>query len=74
MGKKIIDAKKNSNGLIEAVRFQGNASFTPVKAAIKMADRGEINNAHSVHPRQGNLYLRTNPDNKQKNNLKEMAK
>jgi hypothetical protein len=38
-----------------------------------MAERGEIENAHAVHPKGGQPYVRTNPDSSQSNNLDEMA-
>lgn len=75
MGKKVVDAKEDSNGNITAVRLSGNSSFTPVKTAMNMADRGQIDNAHSVRPTNGTKpHLRTNPDNRKGNNLDEMAK
>ena len=73
MSKKVADAKADKEGDITAVRFQGNSSFTPLKQAIQMADRGEIDNAHAVHPKHGKPYLRSNPDSKQRNNLDELA-
>ena len=74
MGKRVIDAKQDSDGNITAVKLSGNQSFTPVDTAIKMADKGQIDNAHAVHP-TGNTkdYLRTNPDKSVANNLDEMA-
>ena len=75
MGKKVIDAKQDHKGNITAVKLSGNTSYTPVETAIKMADRGLIENAHAVHPRgKTKDYLRTNPDNRKGNNLDEMAK
>lgn len=73
MSKKVIDAIADKDGDIAAVLFQGNASFTPLRQAIIMADRGEIGNAHAVHPKHGNPYLRSNPDSKKGNNLDELA-
>lgn len=74
MGKKIIDAKNDKKGNVEAVRFSGNKSFTPVKQAIQMAKRGEIDNAIAVDPKNAKEHLRTKPDNRRGNNLDEMAK
>ena len=75
MGKKVIDAKEDSKGNITAVKLSGNSSYTPVETAIKMADKGQIDNAHAVHPKSGAKdHLRTNPDNRKGNNLDEMAK
>jgi len=76
--KKIIDARADKDGDIEAVLFEGNTKFTPLKKAIEIADRKEIENAHAVHPKTPGRkdHLRTNPDrsgiDKQKN-LDDMA-
>lgn len=75
MVKKVIDAKQDSKGNIKEVKLSGNKSFTPIDTAIKMADKGQIANAHAVHPKASiKPYLRTNPDNQKKNNLDDMAK
>ncbi|HEC73380.1 MAG TPA: DUF3892 domain-containing protein [Methylophaga aminisulfidivorans] len=75
MKKKIIDAKVDSKGNVSSVRLSGNKTFTPIKTAIKMADKDEIENAHAVHPIKAiKDYLRTNPDKNKTNNLDEMAK
>ena len=73
MPKTIVDAKADSNGNITGVRFEGNSSFTPLETAIRMADRGDVANAHAVHPSAGNSYLRSNPDGKVGNNLDHLA-
>lgn len=72
MGKLIVGAKADRDGDITAVLFKGNQTFTPVETAIKMAERGQIDNAHAVHAKSG-PYLRSNPDDKKGNNLDEMA-
>ncbi|MFA0615737.1 DUF3892 domain-containing protein [Vibrio splendidus] len=56
------------------VRFEGNSSFTALDTAIRMADRGQIENAHTVYAKDKKPDLRTNPDRKKRNNLDEMAK
>ena len=73
MSKKIVDAQADSDGDITAVRFQGNATFTPLDTAIRMAERGQIENAHVSHTGEGRAYLRTNPDGRERNNLDHMA-
>lgn len=73
MGKKVVGAQADKDGNISAVRFDGNVTFTPIDRAIDMADRGEIDNAHAVHPSDGRAYLRTNPDSQTSNNLDDMA-
>ena len=73
-GKKIVDAKRDSDGNISGVRLEGNVSFTPIERAMDMAERGQIENAHVMHLRNGSRYLRSNPDQEQGNSLDEMAK
>jgi hypothetical protein len=70
--RKIVDARADSKGNIEAVRIQGNQSFTPLKTAIKMTKQGKVD-AVVVKPKDAKQHLRTRPDNKTKNNLDEMA-
>ena len=74
MTKKIIDAKQDSKGNITQVRFEGNSSFTSLDVAMRMAERGQIENAHTVRPKDKKPHLRTNPDSRRGNNLDEMAK
>jgi hypothetical protein len=75
MSKKVIDAKQDSKGNITAVKLQGNSTFTSIDTAMRMADKGQISNAHSVHPKYGTKpHLRTNPDERSNNNLDEMAR
>jgi hypothetical protein len=71
-GKKIIDAKADSKGNITDVKLQGNKTFTPLKTAIQMAKRGEID-AVVVKPQNAKQHLRTRPDRSTKNNLDELA-
>ena len=73
VAKKIIDAQADDNGNITAVRFRGNVTFTPLETALRMAESGQIGNAHVSHTGQGRAYLRTNPDDKEGNNLDYLA-
>ena len=73
MSKKIVDARADSDGDITAIRFEGNKNFTPLDTAIRMAERGQIENTHVSHTGEGRPYLRTNPDGREKNNLDYMA-
>jgi len=71
--RKIVDARADAKGNIEAVRFQGNQRFTVVERAIPIVEREGCTNAHVVHPATGKPHLRTNPDGSKRNNLDEMA-
>lgn len=71
-GKKIVDAKNDSNGNVNAVRLEGNSSFTPLATAIKMAEKGQVD-AVVVNPKSGKKHLRAKPDGKKKNNLDQLA-
>lgn len=74
MGKRITDAKQDSNGNITHVKLSGNQRFTTLSKAVQMAENGQIENAHAVRPKSGNPHLRTNPDGSTGNNLDELAK
>ena len=70
----IVDAKADEEGDITHVLFKDNTNFTPVEKAIPMAERGEIENTHVVHPTDGRKdHLRTNADGRKANNLDDMA-
>jgi hypothetical protein len=71
--RRIVDARADSEGDISHVRFRGNQNFTPIKAAIKIADRDGIENAHSVRRSNAKTHLRTNADRSERNNLDHMA-
>ena len=38
--RKIVDAKADAKGNISHVKLQDNVNFTPIKTAVRMADRG----------------------------------
>lgn len=71
--RKVVDARADSKGNITHVKIQGNSNFTGVPAAMRMADRGELSNAHSVRRDGAKPHLRTNPDGRKSNNLDDMA-
>ena len=73
MGKKVIDAKADTKGNITAVRLSGNSGFTSLEAAMRMADKGQIDNAHSVNRAGAKPHLRTNPNDRTSDNLDGMA-
>lgn len=72
-GRPVIDARADSRGNITHVKIAGNQRFTGLAAAMNMADRGELSNAHSVRPSNAKPHLRTNPDGQTANNLDDMA-
>ena len=73
MSKKIDKARLGEDRNISHVRFENSDKFTPVRLAIPMAERGEIENIHVVK-RCGKKYLRSNPDDRRDNNLLALAK
>lgn len=73
MTKKIIDARNDTKGNVKAVLLQGNSTFTPKDRAIRMADAGQIENAHVVRRANAAPHLRTNPDGNKRNNLDTLA-
>lgn len=72
--RKVIDARQDQNGNISHVLLNGNQNYTPISKAVEMATQGKIENAHAVHPKGRDAYLRSNPDNQSNNNLDSMAK
>lgn len=55
--RKIVDARADSLGNIESVRLEGNSNFTSLATAMRMADRGEIEGAHTVYARDKKYTL-----------------
>lgn len=70
--RKIVDAKADNKGNIQAVKIQGNQTFTPLKTAIRMTKQGKVD-AVVVNPTNAKEHLRTRPDSKESNNLDNMA-
>jgi hypothetical protein len=73
MGKKIVDARSDENGNIEAVKFKGNKNFTNVEKAIDMAKEGKIDDVNVSKSKSGTEYLRKNPNSSKKDNLDTLA-
>lgn len=69
--RKVIDARKDDSGKIEAVLLEGNQNFTSVERAYNMAKGGKVDLV-PVETSTGN-YVRTRPDISEQNNLSEMA-
>ena len=73
MSKKVVGAKADQKGNITAVKLSGNSGYTPLETAMRMADNGQIANAHSVNRAGAKPHLRTNPNRKTSDNLDDMA-
>ena len=71
--RRVVDARADAEGDITHVRLEGNTNFTSVEKAMQMADRGDLENAHTVRRRNAKQHLRTNPDGKKSNNLDDWA-
>ena len=71
--RRVVDARADSEGDITHVRLDGNTNFTSVETAMGMADRGELENAHTVRRYNAKTHLRTNPDGVHNNNLDHWA-
>ena len=71
--KRVIDARADADGDITQVRLEGNKRWTSVERAMKMADAGKLENAHTVHSNRAKDHLRTNPDRSKGNNLDTWA-
>jgi hypothetical protein len=72
-GKKIVEVRNDPDGDVASVRFQWNQTWTPIPTAVRMAENGQIEGVHAVHPRDGDPFIRSNPDGKVGNNLDELA-
>ena len=72
-GRKVVDARNASDHTVSHVKLDGNKNWTSVDTAIRMADRGELNNAHAVRRANAKPHLRTNPDGRERNNLDYLA-
>lgn len=70
--RKIVAARADEKGNISAVKIEGNKTFTPIKQAIKMTEKGAVD-AVVVNPRNKEKHLRTRPDGRTTNNLDDMA-
>jgi hypothetical protein len=72
-GKKIVDAKNDLNGRVDAIKLEGNSTYTSIDIAIKMTEEGKVD-AVVVSQKNGRKHLRSKPDGKKKNNLDVLAK
>jgi len=67
--KKIVKAKRNNDGIVTAVKFDGNKTFTELNTALNMAKNDKIKNVHVSTSSKNNEYLRSNPNKNKKDNL-----
>lgn len=70
--RKIVDARADEKGNIEAVKIEGNQNFTSLENAIRMTEQGLVD-AVVVTQKEGDKHLRTRPDSQKGNNLDDMA-
>ncbi|MGI8543361.1 MAG: DUF3892 domain-containing protein [Aridibacter sp.] len=71
--RKITDAVADDKGNITKVKIQGNKTFTPVKTAIQMTKRGEIDAVAVKKTAKTKEHLRTRPNSKTSDNLDDLA-
>lgn len=72
--KKVIETKKDEDGDIISVKFEGNQQFTSSEKAMEMIDNGwELEGIHIVNNQNGiqekNRWLRSNRNSDTKDNL-----
>jgi hypothetical protein len=70
--RKIIDARADTKGNIEAVKLDGNKTWTSLDTAIGMTKKGHVDAVY-VKPLNAKEHLRTPPDKRTKNNLDSLA-
>lgn len=73
MSKKVTDARNDAKGNISHVKLSGNQGWTDLDTAIRMADRGQIDNVHVVRRENAKTHIRTNADGRERNNLDYLA-
>lgn len=73
MGKRVVNARSDSSGRTTSVLLSGNSTYTSIDRAIGMAEKGQIEGAHAVRPRNIDPYLRTNPDGRTRNNIDTLS-
>lgn len=71
--KKIVDAKENEDGIINAVKFDGNKNFTNIEKAIEMAKDDKIEDVNVSKSKSGKEYIRKNPNKSKEDNLDTLA-
>ncbi|MEX0732782.1 MAG: DUF3892 domain-containing protein [Aquisalimonadaceae bacterium] len=71
--RHVVDARADSDGNITHVKLNDNQKWTSVEKAMDMADKGKIDNAHTIRSKGAKEFFRTNPDGSRRNNLDEMA-
>jgi len=69
--RKVIDARKNKDGIIQSVLLEGNKNFISVDKAYDMAKAGDVDLV-AVGTGKGK-YVRTPPDKSEVNNLSTLA-
>lgn len=69
--KTIASVKKDKSGKIAAVRLNGNTTFTSLKRAVGMAEKGLLD-AVPVKTKNNKKHLRSKPDQIKSNNLSRL--
>jgi len=71
MAKKPIAVRRGDEGDTTGVKFRGDQRVTPLKTAVKMAERGDIPGYHAVHGKSKD-YIRATPDGTKRNNIDDL--
>lgn len=70
MAKIITGNQDGENGENESYRIPGRGTEIPRKTLVQEIETGKHPN-HSIYTRNGEKYVRANPDSKKKNNVNE---
>ena len=70
--RNIVGVKKNKKGIIQKY-FVEKVGWISKTQAVNMANKGSIDNAVIAISRNGNIYLRSKPDNTLSNNFTQMG-
>jgi pyoverdine/dityrosine biosynthesis protein Dit1 len=70
--KKITKVRKDKSGNIAKVKLDGNTTFTSLKRAVEMAEKGLLD-AVPVKTKDNKKHLRSKPDQVKRNNLSRLT-
>lgn len=69
----IVGVRQDKDGDITHVKLEGNQRATPLDQAVRMAQRGEIKDAHAVEGKNKD-FIRSDRDGAENNNLDNKPK
>ncbi|MFB0980189.1 MAG: DUF3892 domain-containing protein [Alteromonadaceae bacterium] len=71
--RRIVGAVADNNGNISAVRLEGNTNLTSISTALRMTQNGQIDAVYVGGNSNTIPHIRQRPNNRQSDNLDDMA-